>query len=794
MFNQQKFWHLFFPKESLLWGIYFILFSFSFSLLAYYTHVAWFHEASLSALLLSLILLFHTLYKDFRHTFNSSCLSVLVLVCLILLYFSLRIILHRFDFSVGDPSDYYLAGICSITYHQDIGFFLPLTASLSAVGYAIFGLNYAPFINILVQLLAVPLSYMILRKLNISTFIALLITLLIIILPLNIWFASTSFSDPIWQICLLIYILLANKLLSPDMVRYKVTFALFLLLALVPFLRGEAVLYFALIGLLSLYHFWKYCSFKNAALLMFGLIVLSLSIQATLGIRSRYLLQMQFSRVIPEITEGLLLSLLYGAASVGFTFLGLLALVKKHFQKYSFTLLFTLILILFKVLFAYYYSQKENLSFSHLLIVNEYGFALGNFGLPLTILIFIGLILLYISALKGKHLSFLLILVYSIFYIPFVMQKITFYDPHAFLYYWNRYYLSALMMIHLFALAITLQTLYTLMQKHLKHIRFSKLLLSVLFILISTFSLPLSMYKIVLTEPHQKNASKLVPWMQKHIQHHSVSVLYDASVVYKQNKGHIGTNHIKYLISRLFSVFHINAKEYQAVSSSQLDGTLHFKDDLSQKDYVLCVAKKPCQLQNNTLHYVDTLILPLTWREHYSLQHPFQTNISDLNNSYINHWKLYFELYKVSPLLKQTFDFNKKMTLNKRSPLSKQVLHHDWYSTYQDTGVWSLGLHSKLTFPFIKKESHVSYRVVLRYFLFNATPSSPRTLTFSSHGRLLKKLTTKVSKSQTITLDIPSDLPSPLELEMQIDHYDYKKSKVPYGIFIEYYKIIKNPL
>ena len=794
MFNQQKFWHAFLPKESLLWGIYFILFSFSFSLLAYYTHIAWFHEASLSSLLLSFILLFHTLYKDFKHTFHSSWLASLVLVCLLVLYFSLRIILHRFDFSVGDPSDYYLAGVCSITYHQDIGFFLPLTASLSAVGYAMFGLSYAPFINILVQLLAIPLSYMIVRKLNISTFIALLVTLLIIILPLNIWFASTSFSDPIWQICLLIYILLANKILSHDTLRYKVLIALFLLFALVPFLRGEAVLYFALIGLLSLYYFWKYGSFKNAALLMFGLIVLSVSIQATLGIRSHYLLQMQFSRVIPQITEGLLLSLLYGAAGVGFVFLGFLVLVKKPFQKYSFTLPFTLILILFKVLFAYYYSQKEDLSFSHLLILNEYGFALGNFGLALSVLIFVGLILLYISALKGKHLAFLLIVVYTVFYIPFVMQKVTFSDPHAFLYYWNRYYLSALMMIHLFALALTLQTLYAFMQKYLSQIRFSKLLLSLLFVLISAFSLPLSMYHIVLTEPHQKNAAKLVPWMQKHVHHHLVSVVYDSSVVYKQNKGHIGTNHIKYLISRLFSVFHINAKEYQAVSPSKLDSNLSFQTDLSQRDYVLCVAKKPCQLRNNTLRYVDTLILPLRWREHFSLHQAPQIQSSDLNNSYANQWKLYFELYKVSPRLKQTFDFNKKMTLNKRSPLSKQVLRHDWYNTYQDTGAWSLGLHPKLTFPFIKKDPHASYKVELRYFLFNATPSSPRTLTFSSHGTLLKKLTTKVSKSETIILDIPKNLPSPLEIEMQIDNYDYKKSKVPYGIFIEYYKIIKNPL
>ena len=794
MFNQQKFWHIFLPKESLLWGIYFILFTFSFSLLAYYAHLDFFHEASFSALLLSFVLLFHTLYKDFKHTFQSSWLAMVVLVAIVALYFSLRIILHRFDFSVGDPSDYYLAGVCSITYHQDIGFFLPLTASISAVGYAIFGLKYAPFINILVQLLALPLSYMILRKFNISTFIALLVTVLFTILPLTIWFSSTSFSDPIWQICLLIYILLAYTTLSKNVLPYKVLVALFLLLVLVPFLRGEAVLYFALIGVLSLYHFWHYGRLKTASLLMFGLIVLSLSIQATLGIRSHYLLQMQFSRVIPGITEEILLSILYGASIIGFFLLGFLRLIKKTFQKYSFTFLFTTILLLFKFIFAYYYSQKEDLSFSHLLILNEYGFAHGNFGLPLTLLIFSGLTLLYISAFKGNRLSFLLILVYTIFYIPFIMQKVTFFDPHAFLYYWNRYYLSALMMIHLFALAFMLQTIYRLMQKHFIKISNPALLLTSIFIIISAFSLPLNMYKIVLTEPHQKNASTLVPWMKKHVRNQPISVVYDSTIIYKQNKGHIGTNHIKYLISRLFSVFKINAKEYQGIYPSQLDSNLTFHADLSQRRYVLCVAKKPCKLQNSYLSHVDTLTLPLSWREHYSLHTLMAQKYQELSHSYQNQWKLHFELYRVSPRLKQQFAFNKTISLSGHSFITKKVFPKGWYTTRHDSGAWSLGLHPKLFFPFIEKESYLDYSVVLRYYLFNASLKSPRTITFSSQGKILKKITTTVSQTKSITLPIDKTLLKhpPLQIDIDIDTYDYKKSKVPYGMFIESFKIIKH--
>ncbi len=795
MSHQKNLWYIFLPKESLLWGIYFILFTFSFSLLAYYIHLNFLHEASFSALLIAFILLFHTLYKDFKHTFESSWLALIILAGIVVLYFSLRIILHRFDFSVGDPSDYYLAGVCSITYHQDIGFFLPLTASISAVGYAIFGLKYAPFINILVQLLALPLSYMILRKLNIATFIALLITMLITVLPLNIWFSSTSFSDPIWQICLLIYILLAHKILSQNTLSCKVLVALFLLLVLVPFLRGEAVLYFALIGVLSLYHFWQYGRFKTASLLMFGLIVLSLSIQTTLEIRSHYLLQMQFSRVIPGITKEMLLSILYGASFIGFVLLSFLKLIKKQFQRHSFTFLFTTILLLFKFIFAYYYSQKEDLSFSHLLILNEYGFTHGNFGLPLTLLIFSGLILLYIVAFKGNRLSFLLILVYTIFYIPFIMQKVTFFDPHAFLYYWNRYYLSALMMIHLFALAFILQAIYTFTQKHLIKISKPAILLTTLFITISAFSLPLNMYKIVLTEPHQKNASILVPWMKKHVGNQPISIVYDSTIIYKQNKGHIGTNHIKYLISRLFSVFKIHGKDYQGVSPTQLDSNLTFRADLSQRRYVLCVAKKPCKLQNSYLHHVTTLTLPLSWREHYSLHTHMPKQYQSLSHSYKNKWELYFDLYRVSPRLKQTFAFNKTIALNGHSPITRQVFPKGWYTTRHDSGAWSLGLHSRLFFPFIKKETGAQYNIKLRYYLFNATPVSPRTITFSSQGKILKKITTTVSQTKSISLPINTSLlptNAPLQIDIDIDDYDYKRSKVKYGVYIESFKITKH--
>ena len=795
MFNQKKIWHTFLPKDSLVWGIGFLLFTFTFSLLAYYSHIDMFRETSLSTLLLSYLLLFYTFYKDVNQTIQSKWISILIILSLIILYFSLRIILHRFDFSVGDPSDYYLAGVCSVTYKQDIGFFLPLTASVSAVGYTIFGLKYAPFINILIQLPVVPLAYIVMKRLSVGTLVSLLITILIIILPLDIWFASTSFSDPLWQLLLLCFILLTTEILTSSKTSYKVLLVLFLQLAIVPFLRGEAVLYFGLILGVVTYHIWLHGSFKSASTLMLGLIVLSVSIHATLGIRSHYLLQMQFSRVIPGITETLLMSILYGVSLFGFLWLGALILVKRYFQKLSLPLILTVLLLIFKIVFVYYYTQQKVLSFTDLIFLNEYDFALGNFGLPLSLFIGVGIVFLYWRALKGDIPAFILVLVYTILYIPFVMQKVTFQDPHAFLYYWNRYYLSMLMMVHLFALGLILQKIYDFIKNRISLFSsYPAPMFALLFILFSSLSLPLDMYKIVLTEPHQKNAYTLVPWMKKHVKNQSVSVVYDSTIIYKQNKGHIGVNNIKYLISRLFSVFKINGKDYQGVSPTQLDSNLTLHADLSQRRYVLCVSRKPCHLQNSYLHYFDSLTLPLRWREHYSLHTPKAQKDKELSHSYQNQWKLHFELYRVNPRLRQKFAFNKTISLSGHSSITKKIFPKGWYTTPHDTGVWSLGLHPKLFFPFIEKESYANYSVALHYYLFNASPKFPRTITFSSHGKILKKITTTISQTKSITLPIDRVLlkHAPLQIDIDIDTYDYKKSKVPYGVFIESVKIIKH--
>lgn len=100
----------------------------------------------------------------------------------------------------------------------------------------------------------------------------------------------------------------------------------------------------------------------------------------------------------------------------------------------------------------------------------------------------------------------------------------------------------------------------------------------------------------------------------------------------------------------------------------------------------------------------------------------------------------------------------------------------------------------KTFFPFLKKEAHVNYSITLRYYLFNATTASPRTITFSSQGKILKKITTSISQTKSITLPIDASLltDAPLKIDIDIHAYDYKKSKVKYGVYIESFKITKH--
>jgi len=303
--------------------------------------------------------------------------------------------------------------------------------------------------------------------------------------------------------------------------------ALFLLLFLAPFLRGEAILYFGLMLPLLIYYYHVTQNFKSVLLLAGGLIILAVAISLTLHIRSNYLIHTQFKRVYLDISIEIM-----------------------------------------------HYTYKYSLSFIDYLFMNEFGFAIGNFGIIWGILIFIGIGLLYYRAYQGETLALITVLTYTLFYIPFMMQKITFYDPHAILFYWNRYYLSVLLVIHLLSLALLLDIGFKYLQK-----LFSasiKKYISMLYITILLglliFSIPMGLFKIVLTEPHQPGSYHLVPWLKTHIGKHPVSVIYDSSGNQTNSTPHLHQN----MTSQNVTIFYVCPNHPASSTRLYLNPLIHW--------------------------------------------------------------------------------------------------------------------------------------------------------------------------------------------------------------------------
>ena len=629
----------------LIWGSLFVLLGLAVSLGAYYTYNMTFRYVAFSFLVLGVILLFGSAKQSLQQELKSSSLSLLLTIGLGLLYFALRTQLHRFDFGVGDASDYFIAGVCSVTFSQDIGFFLPLTASISALGYSVFGMTYAPFIDVLLYAATIPLGYILLRKLGVNVWVSVVMTLFFIINPLSIWFSKTSFSEPIWQLMILLFAMVFYRISSNERLKTTEVIAYFLIVALVPFLRGEGALYYGLVTFFVLYHFWKYTNLKSALILMLGLFVIAGSIHLTLGIREHYLLSWQFSRVIPGITTQQLMLILYGVAGVMMGLLILLNFIKKGFSQIPFAFIVTLLALAFKIVVAYLYMGKKSVPFMELLVYREYGLALGNFGLPLTLLIGVGLVLLHYKAMKGEKVALLFVVVYAISFLPFVMQGVTFHDPHELFLYWSRYYFSVVMVVHLFSLALVWEFMYEQSQRVVESSKYRVVLVFIIIGIVSSLSLNLKVLDIVTNEAYLENSDKVFTWLKKRVKNQPISVLYDDAIRYER---HNGLYDAKVFTARMFTVVKIQAKAWQKVKQSQLTGTVKLNKEMYRGRYLICISSQKPMLDNKALILVDQTMFPISWREHYRAQpRSKEETLGDVSHSYKNELTLYLTLYKM---------------------------------------------------------------------------------------------------------------------------------------------------
>jgi len=747
-------------NSTLLGGLLFMLVGLATALITYYTHIKPLHYVALIFIILGNILLLLSVGRSLQKEIPNFFVVGGLLIAIVVLYFSQRLALHHFSFSVADASDYYIAGICSVTYEQDIGFFLPLTAALSAVGFVLFGYEYAPLIHVIVYFATIPVSYFLFKRLGLNAILSMLMSVLLLCIPLSIWFSKTSFSEPNWQLLILIFILLISSILEKEKLYIRELFVLALVLVLAPFSRGEAVIFYGLMLFVALYHIWKFQKLTSALILLSSTILIIESIHITLILRPGYLLGWQFKRVIAQITQWELLGILY----VGVGLLVLLVWVLSRSKKYtslSFPLIVTVLAIVFKVIISYVYSIKKGITFSKVLFLNEYSLAVGNLGLLLTFGVIVGLIILHIKAAKGAVLPLLFVVVYAVFYLPFVMQAVSFDDSHAMFLYWSRYYFSIFMMVHLFALSLAIHTAYEQIQKYTAWARYIVGGI-VIVLIVNMVNGPL--YKIVTTEAHLKNSYKVFPWITQRVGDANVYVLYDSSVTYRQRTG---IHDLKYMISRTLTVANVHLKGFQKIEPNMLTQTVPYTSKRMDKNkFVLCMSGSPCQLKNRDLELVDKTLIPIFWRRH--------------NGDIIQAKKLQIPLELTLYKIVEVFDLGEEILFKHSSEKANSFLTQGWHGIMGSLGALSSGTKVTLRIADILDTTPHNYSVTLKYAILNASKKRPKEIIFKFQGIEIKRVKVNASKIQIDTIKIPlsSITKGDKNLELEIEAIQESGAKI----------------
>jgi hypothetical protein len=234
-------------------------------------------------------------------------------------------------------------------------------------------------------------------------------------------------------------------------------------------------------------------------------------------------------------------------------------------------------------------------------------------------------------------MALLILLLYTLFTTPLTMQDVTFEDPHAFLFYWNRYYFAIVMLIHLFGVALLVASL----AHALKHFNapYPNASLTLVPLLLFGSTINPKLHQIVTTEAHLINSQKLYQWVSNKVGKQPLTLLSPSSMIYQQNLRPDGKESIAYLIGRGLTL-HAMPVTYQSLTP-QIRTYYPIKRLTSR--YLLCVDQAPCRLSSQHLKKVGAFKLPITWREHLSLdptQHP------RIENSRIQKRTLYASLYQ----------------------------------------------------------------------------------------------------------------------------------------------------
>ncbi len=680
----------------------------------------------------SIATLFWAILEDLQKKSSSSYIPVATVTIMLLLYFTLRLNLLDFSLIIGDASDYLWSGVGSSVKESTHGFFLPLSSSIAGMGYELFDLKHIPMMTTIIYSATLPILYFLLKAAKLKPYTAIAFILFFTSLPLPIWFSKTTFSEPIWQILLLLILTYSFKLLKTEKPHYGDFIILFILIGLAIFSRGSSIFLFGYITFLALYHFWIFQNTKILFVFSALLIYFDTLFSYILHIRSKYLIGWQFSHIIPDITLGKLMTLILIGTAVLIIIFYILERYQKKYIKFNFPLIITFFTIMIKVLVSYHFSSVDDeFTFIDELFLIQFNFAVYNFGYFFALLIVIGVLYIYSGAIKGKILFLLFVVFDALFSIPFTMMD-TYSDKfHALFFYWHRYYFSEIFIVHLFALILALGLIYKLIYIRLEK---KKYILPTFLILISVSFLLTSdtkLFSTVTKNGYLTGASDFYEWTIKKTRNKRLYILQDTAINFSDYN-------IESLTSAAFPRLGINVLGYKNIPPRPQKIVGDFGDTEYDDTLILCLSEKPCIFASDDVVLLDHYFTSLEWITHNSGK-----KITDIG-AY---------LYRMEP----TFILGRKYHIGKKSKIVHELFLPDygWYKIHVDW-VWS-SRKAKLHIPPLDTCKKRGCMLTINFEVFDASKKNPKNVIFEIDHVQVDNIYVKSDHNVTKTIRLPRD-------------------------------------
>jgi hypothetical protein len=731
----------------------------TFTLVAYLYGIPSIYFYTFTVILVSLIVLNISVIEDLSRGEITTNTSAIIVLSLLVLFFLLRINISDFSLFVGDASDYLWSGVGSVTQGVDTGFFLPLSASVSGMGYQIFGLKYISFSTTLVYSSVIPTLYFLLKETKLEIYQIILGIIFFISTPLSIWFSKTTFSEPVWQALLIMLLVYATRFLETRKPSYLEILPLFALIGLTIFSRGSSVFLFGLLVFLTVYHFWRYQNNKILIIFLVSILFLDLIFFYILQIRSPYLIGWQFSRVISDITSAKLIILLLGLLFVCSVLFYAINRYKEQFSKLNFPFVIVVITIIVKITVAYYFSTKSiQFGFWEQFIGKELSFSIANFGYVLTTMTIFGMMCMYFKAAKGNELYLVFIVFYSLFFIPFSMMSINYELPHDLFLYWNRYYFSEIFLIHIFSILVAFNVIYTIIKKYVVNKGYLNSLFILILLAILTFTFNSKLFSLTTENGYLTKSSELFQWVGEKTKNSKLLVLYDPKIKY-------GPYNAKQLMEIGFSKLRNKSAFYQQSTTAGLDDKKFIeKHQNIENTLLLCLSTKPCSYKSENIELIDKL--------HFSvegLQHR-----PKLNKPKFAQIGFEASLYRLIPRLM----LNTQYDVNFQSLVILNVLKSGWHKIESDL-VWSKP-KAVLRIPMRDECSSGNCLLQLKFNVFNASIAKPKDVLFVidqldpvkirvNRGGLVSQTINVPPGGDELTIHIPNAV-SPYDLGVSRDN------------------------